>query len=66
MRLFRESIGLIFSVAPADALALLGLILLGTGLWLIDPPLALVVIGALLLVAVSIHTLRGSRQESQQ
>lgn len=34
-----------------DWLALVGLALLGVGLWLVWPPLAFVVIGALLLVA---------------
>lgn len=33
-----------------DALALVGLALIGVGLWLIYPPVALIVVGALLLV----------------
>lgn len=61
MRVVRESLGWVFSIAPADVLTLIGLVLLGAGLWLFDMRYALIGIGSLLLVAVAISTMRGQR-----
>jgi len=48
-----------------DGLAIVGLVVLGVGLWMVAPALALVVIGAL-LIAVGILGSRGKAREAKE
>ncbi len=41
-----------------DALAMIGLILLGTGLWLVWPPVSLIVVGAIMLIVGTVGAAR--------